>query len=219
MPELIRFPHLWSACNVKHVLTACYFYCFKTLELSIHRLSSPTVPVNKDHYNAWTCSVSAQLSLCVMWRRRIVRNLARCAKTLAQSTTWSRAIGQMNVAQWRRSTQQNRTAWLLQRNLSEMWANCNSDAPHKQGHGAQNMTRYTIWNGVLSIIQSAMVPILICITITGSAELLFKAVCRASLCQEESLPSKSFRVKQLGEVVRRGNNLQGVFWGDHWACS
>ncbi len=132
---------------------------------------------------------------------------------MAQNTARSHAIGQINVAH--RLGLHNSAVWMLQTNLSEMWANCNSDAPHKQGHSAQNVTRYTIWNGVLSIIQSAMVPILICITITGYAELSQSCLPRISL-PERFAPIKKFQLQSsVGEVVSRENNLQGVFWGDH----
>lgn len=77
-----------------------------------------------------------RLSLCVIWRRHIVRNLERWHRTHHD------AFGQIDVAHW--LAVHNSAARLLQRILSEMWANCNSDAPHKQGHSAQNVTRHTI---------------------------------------------------------------------------
>lgn len=202
-----------EATRVHH---ARYFYCLKTRELNIHRLSSATVPVNKDH-SKWLdmqrfCTIEplcylAANALCVIWRGGTER------QRMAQNTARSHAIGQINVAH--RLGLHNSAAWMLQTILSEMWANCNSDAPHKQGHSAQNVTRYTIWNGVLSIIQSAMVPILICITITGYAELSQSCLPRISL-PERVAPIKKFQLQSsVGEVASRENNLQGVFWGDH----
>ena len=77
-----------------------------------------------------------RLSLCVIWRRHIVRIFFE---------RWHRthhdAFGQIDVAHW--LGLHNSAARLLQRILGEKWANCNSDAPHKQGHSAQNVTRYT----------------------------------------------------------------------------
>lgn len=134
-------------------------------------------------------------ALCVIWRGGTER------KRMAQNTAWSQAFGQMNVAHW--LGLHNSAARLLQRNLSEMWANCNSDAPHKQGRSAQNVTRYTIWNGALSLIQSAMVPILICITTAGYAELSW------SWLPSISLPWVAPIQKVSAAVFSRGSCVEG----------
>lgn len=52
------------------------FYFLETREPNIHRLSLLFL-LTKTHRNDWTCDISAQLSLCLTWRRRIVRNLER----------------------------------------------------------------------------------------------------------------------------------------------
>lgn len=142
--------------------------CSKIPELLIYRLPFASVRFKKSTKNDWTCSVSAQLSICVIWRRRIVRNLERWHEG------WHRT--QHDPSLMVKLLWPTGYVYTTVRRSGFKWISVKCGLivirTHlKQGHSAQNVTRYTMWNGVLSVIQSAMVPILICATITGDAEL------------------------------------------------
>lgn len=67
--------------------------------------------------------------------------MARSVKRMAQCTAWSRANGQISAAH--RIGPHNRLL-LFQMYPSEMWANCNSDAPQTRARRPENDTLHDV---------------------------------------------------------------------------